>query len=53
MNVRTWVEIYDKNHLRSPSLIEVLNSGVVNSNDRRELVRIAVQGMIEFNDNNM
>ncbi|OXU23505.1 hypothetical protein TSAR_003224 [Trichomalopsis sarcophagae] len=53
MNVRAWVENHDKKHLRMLPLINVLESGVVEPNDRREFVRIAVSGMIEFNDGNL
>ena len=52
MNVKAWVELYDQKQLRSP-LTTVLDSGVVEPADRRELVRIAVAGMVEFNEGNL
>jgi hypothetical protein len=53
MNVRAWVEMYDRKQLRMSPLTNVLNSGVVEPGDRRELVRIAVAGMVEFNEGNL
>lgn len=53
MNVRAWVENHDRKHLRIAPLINILESGVVEPGDRRELVRIAVSGMVEYNEGNL
>ncbi|XP_011861298.1 PREDICTED: uncharacterized protein LOC105558308 [Vollenhovia emeryi] len=52
-DIRSWVERHDKESKRNPSLISILESGVVKPVERQELVRICCAGLIKINNDSL
>lgn len=52
-DIRSWIEGHDKESKRNPSLISILESGVVKPVERQELIRICCAGLIKINNDSL
>lgn len=52
-DIRSWIKENEKESKRNPSLINILDSGIIHPVHRQELIRICCAGLIKIHNNNL